>query len=183
MNKEQREEAREYIASITETPPELEKIVTNYLIKALDEIDRLEKEIDYWERTDKANRKEIRGLRNSRADAYGENHHLKVEIKALKERLKDANNFIGGEPTVIRNGDFTVKLAPGVTDFRYYDDHAMSADEIKSTMDDTLEDETPKAQLCPVCEGRGRVSTGELICLTEEMKTCHGCDGKGWVTV
>ena len=40
----------------------------------------------------------------------------------------------------------------------------------------------PKPQLCPVCKGDGRVSTGELICLTEEMRPCHGCEGKGWVT-
>ena len=30
-----------------------------------------------------------------------------------------------------------------------------------------------KATKCPVCEGTGKY----------EEKTCHGCDGKGWVSV
>ena len=30
------------------------------------------------------------------------------------------------------------------------------------------------AELCPVCKGNG---------VLEGDKKCHGCDGKGWVTV
>jgi len=30
-----------------------------------------------------------------------------------------------------------------------------------------------KAQICPVCNGSGKY----------EGKECHGCDGKGWVSV
>ncbi len=30
-----------------------------------------------------------------------------------------------------------------------------------------------QAVLCPVCNGSGKV----------KKKTCHGCDGKGWVSV
>jgi DnaJ-class molecular chaperone len=39
-----------------------------------------------------------------------------------------------------------------------------------------------KAQLCPVCEGTGRVSDDAS---TERyaMKECYGCEGKGWVVV
>jgi len=41
---------------------------------------------------------------------------------------------------------------------------------------------SPHAEICPVCVGKGVVygiaETG--ACPTE---TCHGCNGKGWVTV
>ena len=40
-----------------------------------------------------------------------------------------------------------------------------------------------KADLCPVCKGTGKyreiVSYGTITAKFE--KTCHGCDGKGWV--
>jgi len=50
----------------------------------------------------------------------------------------------------------------------------------------------PKAQKCPVCEGSGYVKTQTFISTGADMepilhmseeKSCHGCDGKGWVTV
>lgn len=41
------------------------------------------------------------------------------------------------------------------------------------------------AELCPVCKGRGYINevgfTGKVDPTTETK--CHGCDGKGWVTV
>ena len=50
----------------------------------------------------------------------------------------------------------------------------------------------PKAQKCPVCEGSGTVEQRTYISTdatavpgTEAVSqiTCHGCEGKGWVTV
>lgn len=38
-----------------------------------------------------------------------------------------------------------------------------------------------KAVLCPVCNGGGTIPTSGTAVAPE--KTCHGCDGKGWVTV
>ena len=47
-----------------------------------------------------------------------------------------------------------------------------------------------KAQLCPVCEGEGKVS--KYRCVTEKSgvtqcgtarEQCPGCEGKGWVLV
>jgi len=44
------------------------------------------------------------------------------------------------------------------------------------------EESPPRAQLCPVCNGRGTVPVkGNVTSSYEE--TCHGCDGRGWVTV
>ena len=42
-----------------------------------------------------------------------------------------------------------------------------------------------KAQTCPVCMGKGKVYNSESLEKTyqEKEKTCHGCGGKGWVTV
>jgi len=37
------------------------------------------------------------------------------------------------------------------------------------------------AEKCPICEGRGRLRTFEGD--TESLSPCHGCDGKGWVSV
>lgn len=34
------------------------------------------------------------------------------------------------------------------------------------------------AQLCPVCDGVGHWPPRQDL-----QRTCHGCDGKGWVTV
>lgn len=51
------------------------------------------------------------------------------------------------------------------------------------------------AEKCPVCEGRGTVDTPDpakartmrnvLTAVAElgPVKSCHGCDGKGWVQV
>lgn len=39
-----------------------------------------------------------------------------------------------------------------------------------------------KAQLCPVCLGSGLVNNEPGYSGTTK-KTCHGCSGKGWVTV
>lgn len=39
-----------------------------------------------------------------------------------------------------------------------------------------------KAVLCPVCNGTGKLQpTGDQSGC--ELKTCHGCNGKGWVEV
>ena len=42
-----------------------------------------------------------------------------------------------------------------------------------------------KAQLCPVCNGAGKLDTQTLgtTGVVPVMKTCHGCGGKGWVAV
>jgi len=36
----------------------------------------------------------------------------------------------------------------------------------------------PHAELCPVCTGKGTLPNGTTV-----PTTCHGCLGKGWVTV
>jgi len=41
-----------------------------------------------------------------------------------------------------------------------------------------------QAQLCPVCGGSGEYRTGSLLTtLGPSIKRCHGCSGKGWITV
>lgn len=44
----------------------------------------------------------------------------------------------------------------------------------------------PKPHKCPVCDGKGQCynspSDGPAV-LYEIYKTCHGCGGRGWVTV
>lgn len=42
-----------------------------------------------------------------------------------------------------------------------------------------------RAQKCPICKGSGKIrKDGEPAKLDELVtKTCHGCDGKGWVIV
>jgi len=42
-----------------------------------------------------------------------------------------------------------------------------------------------KAQTCPVCLGKGKIYDAESFGKTykDKYKTCHGCGGKGWVTV
>ena len=42
-----------------------------------------------------------------------------------------------------------------------------------------------KAQMCPVCKGRGKIPGHKDMGSTviENGKTCHGCDGRGWVEV
>lgn len=40
------------------------------------------------------------------------------------------------------------------------------------------------AVICPVCHGKGRLIDPASEWSTEVIyKTCHGCDGKGWVEV
>jgi DnaJ-class molecular chaperone len=38
------------------------------------------------------------------------------------------------------------------------------------------------AEICPICNGRGTVPNAMDNTSTAEV-TCHGCNGKGWVTV
>lgn len=35
------------------------------------------------------------------------------------------------------------------------------------------------SELCPVCQGEGKIRDK----LSGEKKTCHGCNGRGWVEV
>ena len=39
------------------------------------------------------------------------------------------------------------------------------------------------AEICPICHGKGKITTGKITTEGNEMKTCHGCGGKGWVEV
>jgi len=39
------------------------------------------------------------------------------------------------------------------------------------------------SEICPVCEGRGTIPTGEITTAGTLEKPCHGCPGTGWVTV
>ena len=39
------------------------------------------------------------------------------------------------------------------------------------------------AELCPVCKGTGRHSDDNTKTIGAELNICHGCSGKGWVTV
>lgn len=42
------------------------------------------------------------------------------------------------------------------------------------------------AEICPVCMGKGTYPTARpetSTAVTDTEKVCHGCDGKGWVTV
>ena len=40
-----------------------------------------------------------------------------------------------------------------------------------------------KAVLCPVCNGIGKVAPTSSWCAADNLVTCHGCAGKGWVAV
>jgi len=40
-----------------------------------------------------------------------------------------------------------------------------------------------KAQLCPVCLGKGKIKNTTPGWFYGKEQTCHGCDGKGWVAV
>ena len=37
-----------------------------------------------------------------------------------------------------------------------------------------------KAQICPVCNGKGKLNIYDKYTYD---KTCHGCNGKGWIEV
>jgi len=40
------------------------------------------------------------------------------------------------------------------------------------------------AELCPVCSGSGKTLKGHVgTAIHQEKQVCHGCGGKGWVTV
>ncbi len=39
------------------------------------------------------------------------------------------------------------------------------------------------AEKCPVCKGAGKVSSNNASTTGPYFGTCHGCGGKGWVTV
>ena len=39
------------------------------------------------------------------------------------------------------------------------------------------------AEKCPVCNGTGKISTGNSSTAGPVEEVCHGCGGKGWVTV
>ena len=42
------------------------------------------------------------------------------------------------------------------------------------------------AELCPICEGKGKVTIddyGNIVTLGKLGGKCHGCDGRGWVPV
>ncbi|MBI9078339.1 MAG: hypothetical protein JEY79_17230 [Pseudodesulfovibrio sp.] len=42
------------------------------------------------------------------------------------------------------------------------------------------------AEICPVCMGRGTYATAKpetSTTVTTTERVCHGCGGKGWVTV
>lgn len=42
------------------------------------------------------------------------------------------------------------------------------------------------AEKCPVCNGAGKIPDYSLevsTAVNTNIKTCHGCDGVGWVTV
>lgn len=40
-----------------------------------------------------------------------------------------------------------------------------------------------RAQVCPVCNGRGKIGNNGFSATVVDEKTCHGCNGKGWVEV
>lgn len=39
------------------------------------------------------------------------------------------------------------------------------------------------AQTCPICNGEGMIKEFTATTGGDYTKTCHGCDGRGWVTV
>ncbi len=36
---------------------------------------------------------------------------------------------------------------------------------------------------CPICEGEGVIVVKGETVTAKALKTCHGCDGRGWVEV
>ena len=42
-----------------------------------------------------------------------------------------------------------------------------------------------KSEICPVCLGKGKIekSLEEVYGSRNRMKTCNGCEGKGWIEV
>ena len=43
-----------------------------------------------------------------------------------------------------------------------------------------------KAQICPVCTGDGKILKSfkaGITTMKKKEETCHGCGGRGWVTV
>ena len=40
------------------------------------------------------------------------------------------------------------------------------------------------SEVCPICHGKGELTTyDESSTGNRTTKTCHGCNGKGWITV
>lgn len=42
-----------------------------------------------------------------------------------------------------------------------------------------------KAQICPICMGKGKIMDyqGQYVAVSDKYIICHGCGGKGWVTI
>lgn len=40
-----------------------------------------------------------------------------------------------------------------------------------------------KAVKCPICDGTGQVPSVDEVIFSDELDTCHGCEGRGWVEV
>ena len=54
------------------------------------------------------------------------------------------------------------------------------------TTGQTWDNNKKSASKCPVCDGSGKIEKPVGyggFAVTFEVHTCHGCDGKGWVTV
>ena len=39
------------------------------------------------------------------------------------------------------------------------------------------------AEICPICQGSGRIIIDGEHCTVPISNPCHGCNGSGWVTV
>ena len=40
------------------------------------------------------------------------------------------------------------------------------------------------AQRCPICLGEGEIRENDVVCtMGPQLKTCHGCGGRGWITI
>lgn len=44
------------------------------------------------------------------------------------------------------------------------------------------EEKIMHAEICPICKGTGKITTGRDS-TTPIEKTCHGCNGKGWIEI
>ena len=39
------------------------------------------------------------------------------------------------------------------------------------------------AERCPICHGKGKTHISEGTTSSEPEMICHGCNGRGWITV